>query len=362
MGAVAKKKPAAKADQKKSGMMSLDAGDKLFNDGDPGGSLYIIQKGQLRLFKPKGKGFVEIAVLRAGEVIGEMAYFDEDGSGGKRSCSAEAMVKSQIIEISFTAFGKTMQSLNPWFKTIINTLATRLRATNKRIRELESNSLGYGEQAKQYVFLKEADLLRSLGTLFLVFNAHGEKKETGRTELHRKALDLYSKEIYSIMEAKFDAVINLLVNVAELEILNDDDNLPKLYSVKNVTYLRQLFIFLNSEKHLTDEKKLVIDRKCKVFLEEIELKIQKDNIVHPKEEKFVKVAVNEIIEDFKARNLPIDISDLDLAKKHALTNETYVGKDNQLELEVNVNKIVKMMPMVRFLDEYRRLNEKKQGS
>ncbi|MEX1098805.1 MAG: cyclic nucleotide-binding domain-containing protein, partial [Bacteriovoracaceae bacterium] len=112
----------------KSGLRRLKPGETLFNDGEKANSLYIIQNGQLRLFKPKGKGFIEIAVLRAGEVIGEMAYFDDDG-GGKRSCSASAMVSSDVIEISFTAFAKTMSGLNPWFKTIINTLANRLRST-----------------------------------------------------------------------------------------------------------------------------------------------------------------------------------------------------------------------------------------
>ncbi len=140
------------ATQQKSGIRNLVPGEVLFNDGDNADSLFIIQKGQLRLFKPKGKGFIEIGVLRAGEVIGEMAYFDEDGSGKKRSCSASAITPVEIIEISFVAFGKTMQSLNPWFKTIIQTLAQRLRKTNTRVKELEDNqaSLAYGSKASGY--------------------------------------------------------------------------------------------------------------------------------------------------------------------------------------------------------------------
>ena len=64
--------------QKKSGIVTLAPGQILFNEGDKADSMYIIQKGQMRLFRPKGKGFVEIAVLRSGEVLGEMAYFDPD--------------------------------------------------------------------------------------------------------------------------------------------------------------------------------------------------------------------------------------------------------------------------------------------
>jgi CRP/FNR family cyclic AMP-dependent transcriptional regulator len=154
-----------------SGLRQLKPGEILFNDGEKANSLFIIQKGQLRLFKPKGKGFIEIATLRAGEVIGEMAYFDDDG-GGKRSCSASAMVGSEVIEISFSAFAKTMSGLNPWFKTIINTLANRLRQTNSRVKELESNSasVNYGTgKHSGYEFFKANDVIKILGTFYLVF-------------------------------------------------------------------------------------------------------------------------------------------------------------------------------------------------
>jgi CRP/FNR family cyclic AMP-dependent transcriptional regulator len=56
-----------------SGLRQLKPGEILFNDGEKAKLTFHHQKGQLRLFQPKGKGFIEIATLRAGEVIGEMA-------------------------------------------------------------------------------------------------------------------------------------------------------------------------------------------------------------------------------------------------------------------------------------------------
>ena len=56
-------------------------------------------------FRPKGKGFVEIAVLRKGEVIGEMAYFDEKQS--LRSCSASALGKHKGHRDWFWFFWKS---------------------------------------------------------------------------------------------------------------------------------------------------------------------------------------------------------------------------------------------------------------
>ena len=61
----------------KSGLKTYRPGEIIFREKEFSESLYIIQKGQVRLFTAKGKGFVEIGILRSGEVIGEMAYFDE---------------------------------------------------------------------------------------------------------------------------------------------------------------------------------------------------------------------------------------------------------------------------------------------
>ena len=218
-----------------SGLRRLKPSEILFNDGEKANSLYIIQNGQLRLFKPKGKGFIEIAVLRAGEVIGEMAYFDDDG-GGKRSCSASAMVSSEVIEISFTAFAKTMSGLNPWFKTIINTLANRLRATNARVKELESNSasVNYGTgKHNGYEFFKAADIIKILGMLFLVYKSHGEQSAEG-IAVHRKTLNLYSHEIFGIIESKMDEMMIVLQDLGLLAIDNDKDGLPKIYVLKDI--------------------------------------------------------------------------------------------------------------------------------
>ena len=156
------------AQQKKSGVKVFKPGDVLFNENDPANSLFIIQSGQIRLFRPKGRGYVDIAILRSGEVIGEMAYFDEKSR--RRSCSASAIVTTEAVEISFTVLAKALEKLNPWFKTIVVTLANRLRKTNEKVKELESNSVGFGAGGKvsDYVFFHTTDVMRILSTFYLV--------------------------------------------------------------------------------------------------------------------------------------------------------------------------------------------------
>lgn len=345
----------------KSGLKNLKTGDILFNDGDVADSLFIIQKGQIRLFKPKGKGFIEIGILRAGEVIGEMAYFDEDGSGKKRSCSASALTGVEVIEISFAAFGKTMQSLNPWFKTIINTLATRLRKTNSRVKELEDNqaSLSYGGKHAGYEFMKSIEVMRVLGTLFLVFKAHGEVKGQGLA-VNKKALTLYTNDMYQIMEVKLESILNLLVQLDWMEISEEE------LILKNIETIRQVFIYYNSERHLPDDKKMRISDKCEVLIGKM-LELSAKNltdipnlkITDEIKPRFTKQYVlNPALEDLKLLGTSINPDVLDDGRNIGLFGEL-LSKDGQIFVETDLPKVQKLYPVMRFMNAIRKMNAEK---
>lgn len=354
----------------KSGIRQLKTGEILFNDGEIADSLFIIQKGQLRLFKPKGKGFIEIAVLRAGEVIGEMAYFDEDGSGKKRSCSASAMTPVEVIEITFPAFGKTMASLNPWFKTIINTLASRLRKSNGRIKELEDNhaSINYGTgAAKGYEFLKPLEVMRILGTIFLVFKSHGEFHGTD-VRLNRKTLTLYTSDMYQIMEVKLETVLSSLVEMGWLETRLDEEE-SNLLILKNLEIVRQIFIFYNGERGLPANKKINVSEKSQMLIEKI-LEHVKTN---PPEDipnlrkgedikhKFTKwINLSPIIAEFKSRNLNINADHVDDGKNIGLFGELMM-EDGKAMVEFDLAKTEKLFPIIKFMNHVSRGNREKSG-
>lgn len=345
--------------QGKSGIRKLKPGEVLFNDGDHSSSLFIIQKGQIRLYKPKGKGFVEIAVLRAGEVIGEMAFFDKD-NGAKRSCAAAALVSTEIIEISFVAFGKTFSSLNPWFKTIIDTLVKRLRTANLRIRELETNAgtVNYGKNKDTYEFLKTHDCLKILGTLFLVYKSHGEKKADGNITLHRRTIDLYVNSIYHLAEAKVEEVFLMLQDLGLLTISEDDDELPLVYNLSSLGQLQDFFIFLNTEKQLPDDKKLIISAKSLVFLEAL----YEDLIKNPSisETGMTMVRIDQMIANWKKNSEAVGLHQLDDPRTHKIVGEVF-PEDDKMLLEVNFSRLQKMLPRIRFLNRMRQTNLSKAG-
>lgn len=339
----------------KSGIRQLKPGEILFNEGDVANSLYIVQKGQLRLYLKKGKGFVDIAVLHPGEVLGEMAYFDEKSR--TRSCSASSIVSTELIEISFNAFDKTMKGLNPWFKTIINTLADRLRATNAKVKELENNSvsMGHGGQAAHYKFFNNADIVRLLSLFYMVFRAHA-KTEEGRFIINLKTLKYYASDVFAISEAKILEFVNLLKEDGSLELLADENGLPNILSVQNYIKFYEWMAFIQSERITADEKKVQFHERCEMILNRAFSMIDPEKV--DKRSNLATVNLSEIFAAYKAQNIELLPEDLAPAIQNGIATEIIVDH-NSMSTDINYAKLSKVFFPVRFLNRVAALNNKK---
>lgn len=335
--------------QKKSGIKTLAPGQILFNEGDAADSMYIIQKGQLRLFRPKGKGFVEIAVLRPGEVLGEMAYFDPESK--TRSVSASAITSVDIIEISFNALDKTMAGLNPWFKTLINTLAERLRKTNERVRALENNSVGF---SSDYKFFQSADVVKMLSVMFLTFRSLGENKE-GKWSLNYNKIKMYALEIFNINEAKMEEFIQLLAEEKIIEVSVDEMDSSKVLSTREPDTFRIFQVFFNTQRSLRDEKKLIITPKCEKFI----VKVMEECETLPVVDGKVDIEISKVAAHFKQYNLGITMDDFEGAKKAKFCGEYRMEEGGVIMTTINIDYLRKMFPVIRFMNALNRVNESK---
>ncbi len=334
---------------KKSGIKTLASGQILFNEGEHATSMYIIQKGQLRLFRPKGKGFVEIAVLRAGEVLGEMAYFDPETK--TRSVSAAAITSVDIIEISFNALDKTMAGLNPWFKTLINTLAERLRKTNERVKALENNNVGF---SADYKFFQSADVVKILSIMFLTFRSLGENKD-GRWVLSYNKIKTYALEIFNVNEAKMEEFIQLLTDEKIIEVTVDELDATKVLSTREPDTFRIFQVFFNTQRSLRDEKKLSISPKCEKFLVKVMEECDKLPVVDGK----VDIELSAIVASFKEYNMGITLDDFTGAKMAKFCGEYRMGENNIITTTINIDYLRRMFPVVRFMNALNRVNELK---
>ncbi len=344
--------------QSKSGIVKFKAGETLFNQNDPADSLYIIQKGQIRLFLPKGQGFVEIAVLRAGEVIGEMAYFDDKGS--RRSCSASAIVETDVVRVTFAAFDKTMKGLNPWFKTIVNTLADRLRKTNDRVKALETNSVGFGKDGKvgDYVFFHTTDVLRIVAGIYMSSKVHAQRGEDGAHRIHMNSIRYYLFDIFGIAEIKFEEMIELLKREGFISIEDDKDGQPKMIKIPNLESLRSIVTFVNAEKVKDDEKKTKTSKRCNLMLSSLARQLRQKGITEGK----ARANVSAVIAELKEGQAIVNPGDLQPAIKTGLVEDVLVDDQGNMTTTVDIEKLTKVLPGLIFQVAWQSINEEKSGN
>jgi CRP-like cAMP-binding protein len=110
------------------------AGAVIFDEGDPGSRLYVIQSGQVRIVKRNGPRQVTLAWLGPGEFFGEMALLDHQ----PRSASAVVDEPARVLELDEAAFERMVTERGEVALRILRRLSRRLREANRQIRDFLS--------------------------------------------------------------------------------------------------------------------------------------------------------------------------------------------------------------------------------
>jgi CRP-like cAMP-binding protein len=104
--------------------------------GEPGDAMYLILEGELRARVMAGDRETILATFGAGEFFGDMALFDR----GPRSADVLANVDSSLLRISSVAFERLAKEApalaTPFLQATSRTLASRIRADNKRLGQM----------------------------------------------------------------------------------------------------------------------------------------------------------------------------------------------------------------------------------
>jgi CRP-like cAMP-binding protein len=342
------------AASKKPAIINIPAGGALFKEGDNATSLFIIKEGQIRLFRPKGKGFIDIAILRKGEVIGEMAYFDTQSK--RRSCSASALTSIQIIEIPFVSLDKALKGLNPWLKTIVITLADRLRKTNNQLKELESNSVGYAGRGKlsKYTFFSNSDIVKGLSLFFNTMKTFADFVR-GDYKLKKSSLSFQMTDIHAFPEIKLEELLKVLSQLKYIEVKKNenDDDLILAYKMSEIN---DAVGYFNDERRKEDAKKLNIPDKTEKFLGKV-LKQLETATVDDKGK--AKVNLSIILEGFKNQKVPIYIDDFTPAVEAGIAEEIIFEKGNEMHSIVNVTYLETSLPSIRLRNVFEKINREK---
>ncbi len=113
--------------------VTLNRGESVFHEGDPGDRLYVVVEGKIKLGRTSNDGRENLlAVLGPGEMFGELSLFDP----GPRTATATALTESKLL-------GLGHEDLRPWLtgrpevaEALLRAIARRLRRTNETMADL----------------------------------------------------------------------------------------------------------------------------------------------------------------------------------------------------------------------------------
>jgi len=225
----------------------LKQGDVVFNEGDQSKSLYFVKRGVVRIFKKKGVGAIEIETIRAGAVLGELAFFDNN----PRSASAEALTQTELVEISKAALDDAIAKVPEWFSALIKTITSRLRNTNNRLRALESVTTDYetdkyGNRSREFTYINTAELLKFSSSLLLVSARYGKNAGADGIEFSPALLERFASQIMQIGASK---VFSLMEIFKAVKLISAENRLL------DIRFMDQMIQFLNDQNLVEPSKK-----------------------------------------------------------------------------------------------------------
>lgn len=121
----------------------------VFREGDDAREAYVLMDGTVRIFKTRNGHETTLAMLKPGDIFGEMALLD----GKPRSASATAGDHGATLRsISHAEFKDMLK--DPFVWELVSEMGRRLRAADEELNRLES------DQAARHEFLEHRGVRR----------------------------------------------------------------------------------------------------------------------------------------------------------------------------------------------------------
>jgi pSer/pThr/pTyr-binding forkhead associated (FHA) protein len=110
------------------------AGESVYSEGDLGAEMYVIQGGEVRLFRIRDGIKHEIAILEKGDFFGELSVLE----GLPRTTGAEALKDAELIEINSSTFDRMIRANIEIAVRMLRKLSNRLQEANRKLESITS--------------------------------------------------------------------------------------------------------------------------------------------------------------------------------------------------------------------------------
>jgi CRP/FNR family cyclic AMP-dependent transcriptional regulator len=120
-------------------------GTTVMTTEQPGEVVYVVLNGTLKIYVEQASGStVILAILGAGEVVGEMSMLDKP----VRSATALTMEESTLLWLDRATFSRCLRTMPPLAVNLVTIMSRRLRLANEQIQALAALDV-YGRVARQ---------------------------------------------------------------------------------------------------------------------------------------------------------------------------------------------------------------------
>lgn len=186
------------------------AGETIFQEGEVGETMYIIQEGEVRIHKRVRDRETTLAVLKAGDFFGEMAIIDRE----PRSASATAATDAKIIVLSKDIFESQIKTNPKIIMSILRKMSERLRQADRQIKTL----------------LMRDNHSRVTGTLLLLMSKHGSASEQGVMVDRKQTID----ELVSMTGLPLEKVEEVIDTLRRARIVEVQNNVLVIKSAESL--------------------------------------------------------------------------------------------------------------------------------
>lgn len=318
------------SNQPTNNIKNLAKGEVLFKEGDPSDAMYVIKTGKLAIVRPKGDGEIVLAEKKAGEMLGEMAFFDNK----PRSATAKAVTECVLIRLPFSSLNAQFKTFPEWLKAMVKTVNSHLRDANQKIKLLEQSEKADAEMFPPHM------ITRLCAIISLVGFKCGEKTPEGLV-IPFSVLRNYCIQIFQQPTNKLQKMMEVLQGLNLMRVEDLGEGRQKI-TVTNHEMLTKFtdwyneYLFKDESKRITVEEKELNILRALVFY---------GKQVAPNDKGLVTVNLTEIQNNsMKDLHYLVGVSDADGLAAKGLVNEKTSGEGGKLMMTFVFDDVARILP------------------
>ncbi len=313
-----------------SGTKKLGRGEILFREGDASDAMYVVKSGRIAVTKTKGSGEIILAEISSGQMIGEMAFFDNK----PRSAGAKAISDTEVISLPFKSLHAQFKTFPEWLKAMVKTINGHLREANTRIKNLEQASKGDEEMFPPHMITRLCAIISLIG-----YKA-GEKSEEGLV-IPFHLLRNYTIQIFQLPTNKMDKMMDVLSGHQIMKVEDLGEGRKKV-TILNHKILTEFVDWYNKYLFTDESKRITIEEKELPVLRALAFYGNKQTA---NDKGLVTVSLTEMQNSsMKDLGQLIGVNDSDPLAAKGLINEKQSGEGGVLTCSFKLEDVTSVIP------------------